>query len=179
MTPEQYLAWEQDQEDRYELVEGRPQMMAGGTRAHHRIAENISFALRTRLRGGPCFAMREQKVRIPHGNYRYPDVVVDCGRAQRPDDLAAAEPRVVFEVESPSNSDLDAIRRFEDYQATPAIAAIVFVAQSRAFARIYLREGERWVSQEVSGLEAALPLAPLGCALPLREVYEGLEEALG
>lgn len=179
MTPAEFLAWERGQEDRYEFVDGQPRLMAGGTRAHHRIAENISFALRTRLRGGPCFAMREQKVLTPQGNYRYPDVVVDCARAQLPDDLAAREPRVVFEVESPSNSNLDAIDRFEDYQSISAVEAIVFVSQSKAYARIYRREGERWRSEEVAGLDAALPLAVLGCALPLAEIYEGLEAALG
>jgi Uma2 family endonuclease len=178
MTPAEFLAWEAGQEDRHEFVDGQPRLMAGGTRAHHRIAENISFALRTRLRGGPCFAMREQKVFTPQGNYRYPDVVVDCGQAQRPGDLAAEAPRVVFEVESPSTSDLDAIDRFEDYQSIPAVAAIVFVSQSKAYARIYRREGERWRSEEAAGLDAALPLEALGCTLPLADVYEGLEAVL-
>lgn len=178
MSAADFLEWEQRQTDRYELVDGQPQMMAGGTRAHHRIAENISFALRTRLRSGPCFAMREQKVLNPQGNYRYPDVVVDCGVLQLPGDLAAEEPRVVFEVESPSNSDMEAIGRFEDYQSTPSIQAIVFVSQSKFLVRLYQRDGERWVSREVSGLQAVLPLQALGCDLPLAEIYEGLEEAL-
>jgi hypothetical protein len=29
LSPEQYLAWEQDQEDRFELVDGQPRMMVG------------------------------------------------------------------------------------------------------------------------------------------------------
>lgn len=178
MTPAEFLAWERGQEDRYEFVDGQPRLMAGGSHAHHVVAMNIATALRIRLRGGPCMPLLERKVFSSLGNYRYPDVLVECGKPSS-DAQAAETPRVVFEVESPSNSNLDAIDRFEDYQSISAVEAIVFVSQSKAYARIYRREGERWRSEEVAGLDAALPLAVLGCALPLAEIYEGLEEALG
>lgn len=177
MSAAEFLAWEQGQEDRYELVDGQPQMMAGGSHAHHVIAMNIATALRLRLRSGPCTPLLERKVFTPLGNYRYPDVMVECGRPPL-NASAAQEPKVVFEVESPSNSDMEAIGRFEDYQSTPAIQAIVFVSQSKALARLYQRVGERWESREFAGFDASLPLEALGCALPLAEVYEGLKEAL-
>jgi Uma2 family endonuclease len=68
---------------------------------------------------------------MPHGNSRYPDVVIDCGRNDMAD-LAAKEPRVVFEVESPSATTLEQLERLEDYQSVPSITTILLLAQTRA-----------------------------------------------
>lgn len=174
MSGEDYLRWEADQEDRYELVDGRPVMMAGGTRAHQRIGQNLAFALRARL-SSPCFALQEQKVVTPEGNYRYPDVTVDCGAKQSPSDLAATEPRVVIEVESPSNTTIEEFERFNDFQSIPSMQQIVIVSQTKAKARIYTRDGAGWRAETLNGLDAALDLSALGCALPLSEIYEGVE----
>lgn len=175
MTAQQFLAWEAEQEDRYELIDGRPRLMAGGTRAHGIIAQNIALALRVRLGRGPCFPMQEQKVAIPKGNYRYPDVTVDCGASQGMRDLAADEPRVVFEVESPTNTAIDGFERLEDFQATPTIQQIVFVSQTSMRARIYTRGDSAWNATTLSDAEATLELTSIGCSLALAEIYERVE----
>ena len=56
MDKPSFLAWLQGREGRYELVEGRVQMMTGGTMAHGLIAGNVFQMLRARLdrRCGPC-----------------------------------------------------------------------------------------------------------------------------
>jgi Uma2 family endonuclease len=81
--------------------------------------------------------MQEQKIVTPRRNYRYPDVTVDCGARQAMADLAAAEPRVVFEVESPSNTAIDEFERFVDYQSALSIQQIVIVSQSSARAHLH------------------------------------------
>lgn len=176
LSPAEFLAWELEQEDRYELVDGCPRMMAGGTHSHHLIALNIAMALRAALRGAPCVPLTERKVLTPRSNYRYPDVVVDCGKPG-PGDLAADEPRVVFEIESPSNTAIDEFERFEDYQSTPSIQQIVIISQSSMRARIYTRTASGWRAETLVGAEAALDLSALDCALSLSEVYEDVEFA--
>lgn len=181
MTPEEFLRFEAKQEETWELVDGRPRRkpdpgagMAGGAHAYHRIAENLTFGLRPRLQRGPCFAMREQKVLIPGGNQRYPDVTVDCGPEQRMQDRAAERPTVVFEVECPGGSQIDALERFEDFQSVPSIAQIVFLSQTEHKARVYARTEAGWRGETISGPKAVLVLAALGCALPLSEINEGV-----
>ncbi|WP_325060161.1 Uma2 family endonuclease [Vitreimonas sp.] len=175
MTGKDYLAWEAEQEGRYEFIDGQVRLMAGGTRAHGLIAQNITLALRTKLGRGPCFPMQEQKVATPRGNYRYPDVTVDCGRTQAMRDLAADEPRVVFEVESPSNTTIDEVERLEDFQSTPTVQQTVIVSQTKMRARICTRAGAGWRAETLSGEEAALDLSALECALPFTEIYERVE----
>lgn len=175
MTPEEFLAWEAEQEERYELIDGRPRAMAGGTCAHGVIAQNVTLALRSRLGRGPCFPMQEQKVLTANKNFRYPDVTVDCGASQRMRDLAADEPRVVFEIVSPSNTLIDEFERLEDFQATPSIQQIVVLSQSSMRGRIYTRDGTSWSAATLSGEEATLNLSAIGCELSFIEIYKRVE----
>ena len=89
MTADEFLVWRLDQEGTWELVDGvpmlkfdnGPEMMAGGTRNHARVAINVATALRLRLRGGPCYpAGADLGSRMGRGNVRQPDVTVGCGR---------------------------------------------------------------------------------------------------
>lgn len=48
-TVEEFLAWEREQEDRYEYVGGVIRMMVGGTLDHNAIAGNVFSALRAQL----------------------------------------------------------------------------------------------------------------------------------
>lgn len=173
MRPEDFLTWEDRQERKYELVDGVARLMAGGSYAHVLISQNIAFALRSKLGAGPCRAFQERRVTIPRGHFRYPDVVVDCGRNAM-GDLVAAEPRIVFEVESPSNRFLEAAARLEDFQSIPSVSAVVVLSQDAPHARLYAREGDGWAVTDVRGLEAALPLEALQLELPLAELYAGV-----
>jgi Uma2 family endonuclease len=174
LAPDEFLAWESRQERKYELVNGVARMMAGGTFAHTLIARSLTIALAARLKGKPCQPFFERKVSMPRGNYRYPDVVVDCGRNAMAD-LAAKEPRVVFEVESPSTTTLEQLERLEDYQSVASITTIVLLAQTRAQGRVFFRDGAGWRSISIAGMDAAAPIDDLAISLPFAEIYEGVE----
>jgi len=176
LRPEQYLDWENAQQERHEFVRGEVRAMAGSSLAHAIIAGSLSFQLRLRLAGGPRQPFQERRIAIPNGNWRYGDVVVDCG----PRDMkamAATTPTAVFEVESPSTAFLEETDRLEDYQSVPSITQIVILAQDRARARIFARASDGWTHEDVMGLEGALELQALGFSLPLAAVYEGVDLA--
>jgi Uma2 family endonuclease len=175
MTSDQFLEWEERQERKHELVDGVIRLMAGASAAHNRIAANVLVALKTRLRGRPCEPFgSDMKVRIPNGNFRYPDLTVDCGRPKNRD-VTAAEPRVIVEVLSPSTEWFDQTKKLEDYQSVPSILEIAFMAQDRAFARVWTRSGENWASEEIDGLEGALCFASIETEISLTEAYDGVE----
>lgn len=78
MTPDEFILWNLEQEERWEFVDGRPvlkfdngpEMMAGASESHDQIVVNLIQAMR-RLRGGPCRAkMADQAVRMERGNIR-------------------------------------------------------------------------------------------------------------
>lgn len=185
MTAEEFLDWEQHQNEKHELIDGRPvlrairkgwvgpQAMAGGTTFHDHIAGNVYLGLRSRLRGHPCRAHRSDlAVRVAVGRTRYPDVSVDCAPLVRA--LAAQQPRVVFEVLSASNLLSDQLALLDDYFGVDTLRQIAFVEQDRPIGVTWKRHEAGWHRERLEGLEAILELPMRGVSLPLTEIYDGV-----
>ena len=138
-----FLIWENRQDRRYELVEGRAVLMAGGTQAYALIASNVIASLRAKLRGSPCRPVgSDLRVPVPAtGNVRYPDVTIDCGRFD-PAAHDATEPRVLFEILSQSTGWYDQTRKLRDYQSIPAVSQYICISQFEARVSFWLRDGD-------------------------------------
>jgi Uma2 family endonuclease len=175
-TTDEFLAWEAAQPIRYELVEGRPAMMAGGTQAHDAIAVNLTSTLRALLRGSGC-RPGTSDLRVPTGtgNVRYPDVTVDCGEF-RCESHDASQPTVVFEILSRSTAWTDLHRKLHDYDMTPTIAQYVLVAQDEPRVELWNRGANGRLALEASIVDrdGVVELRSIGVTLGMAEVYEGL-----
>lgn len=177
MTLAEFLAWEERQPERWEFDGFAPVAMTGGTAAHDLISGNVGASLRARLRGGPCRARGPNlKVEVA-GRARYPDAFVTCGPVA-PGDTVAAEPVVVFEVLSDSTAATDRTEKMDEYRATPSVRRYVMLEQDRAMATVFARAGDgRWVGEIVRAGEAlAMPEVGIA-ALPLDDLYEGVDLA--
>jgi Uma2 family endonuclease len=177
MTPDDFLVWCLDQEDRWELVHGVPiRMMTGATRRHDRVVVNLIVELGTRLRGRPCRPnTADVAARMAQGSIRRPDVTIDCGGP--PDaSLTSEVPTVFFEVLSPSTRTTDMLRRTDEYKAVPSLRHIVLLEPDLPRAWLWSRADQTspWAEQYIEGLEAALPLAAIAVDLPLASVYDGV-----
>ncbi|MBB3996326.1 Uma2 family endonuclease [Aureimonas pseudogalii] len=173
-----FLAWESHQERRWELVEGRATMMAGGTQAHALIAANLIVALRPLLRASSCRPVgSDLRIPIPAtGNVRYPDVTIDCGRFD-PSAHDASEPRIVFEVLSQSTGWYDQTRKLRDYEGVPTIRQYVCISQSEPRVSVWLRSEDGRFAQQDDILAGELSLNIEGgpISLALTDVYEGTD----
>ena len=76
LTPEEYFAWEETQEEKHEYIHGEVFPMSGATREHIDIAGNFYVALRLAFRGTECSAFTsDMRVQVePDGRYTYPDL---------------------------------------------------------------------------------------------------------
>jgi Uma2 family endonuclease len=171
----EFLAWEEQQAERYEFVGGQIVMMAGGTQAHALIATNLIALLRPGLRGSPC-RPNGSDLRIPTpgtGNSRYPDVTIDCGKfnAAAHD---ASEPVVVFEVLSKSTGWYDQTQKLRDYASVATIRQYVCISQSECRVSVWLRDVEgRLVQQgDLVELDAELAIVRLQQPLRVADIYE-------
>lgn len=177
LTEAEYVAFERAADTKHEYRQGEVVALAGASRAHNLITANILAGLVVRLRGRPCETyMSEMRVRVRDaGLYTYPDVVVVCGEPQFDDaelDMLL-NPTVLIEVLSPSTEAYDRGRKFRDYRALRSLREYITVAQDEPRAEQFLRrEDGRWLWREVASLDDTLELPALGCALPLREIYE-------
>jgi Uma2 family endonuclease len=183
LTPEEFFAWQEDQEERYELVDGVPvplRGMTGASNAHDAVVVNTIVSLGNQLRGGPCrVATADTAIRTGIRNIRRPDVTVECAPID-PRSYEAHAPRLVVEALSPSTRHIDRIRKLEEYKRLPTLTMIMFLEPDLPQV-LLLRRSERgeWRDESFRGLDAAVPLAELGASLSLRDIYEGvpLEEA--
>ncbi len=117
-TVDEFLEWEREQAERYELVDGVVRMMTGGTLAHTIVKGNIFAALRGLVKASPeayrASRYLRHDCRVLVGGAKvvtasaslYPDVLVTCAPVVVTDD-SVHEPRLIAEVLSRSTADHD------------------------------------------------------------------------
>ncbi len=176
MTIEQFLAWEDRQELRYEFDGYQPVAMTGGTAAHSTLQVNLIAALSGRIKGKP---------RRPHGSHmkievagriRYPDAFVVCTPVP-PRSKVVTEPVVVFEILNEGSVNEDLVVKNAEYRATPSIQRYIILQQTDAGAIVFVRKGEDWISEPISGADAIIRMPEIGIEVPLAELYIGVELA--
>ena len=174
---EEYLEREQESEERHEFVDGwLIDMTAAASWSHSAITSNIDRELGLQLKGTDCrTASRDIIVPFP-GTDRsaYPDLVVVCGGPEldpeRSDRLY--NPRVVFEVLSPSTMDYDRGEKFARYRRIDTLQEYLLVAQDAPHVEHYVRQDDAsWRFTETDGLDATIMLPSAEAELPLAEVY--------
>lgn len=133
LTPRSYLDWEQQQERRYEYVNGDVFAMKGGTIAHGTIALNLATLLKLHLRGSGCRVFNSDiKVGITeNGPFRYPDLSVSCDERDRPAVEFIEHPSLIVEVLSPSTEAYDRGGKFAHYRQIKTLQEYVLIDAER------------------------------------------------
>jgi Uma2 family endonuclease len=174
MTIDEYLLWENEQERKYELVDGVPIMMTGSSRAHDGVRGAIYAIFRSQLRGKPCRANLDVKVKCETGNIRYPDALIDCG-PYRGKDLVVPQPTIVVEVLSPSTRATDFVVKSLDYESVQSISTYAIFWQDEAKAVIYRRQGGRLaVAEQFNGLDGLVTFPDVEVSMAMADIYEGV-----
>jgi Uma2 family endonuclease len=171
-TVEEFLAWDDGTDCRYELVGGQIVAMAPPSEAHATIVINLGAELRSWLRP-PCRVLAELGVRLPDREdsfYQF-DLAVTCAPAD-PARRYVAEPELIVEVPSPSTALHDRGRKLDHYRQLPSLKEILLAASEERRAQHWRRDGTRWVVDDLIG-DADLRLATVAHPIPLAAIYEG------
>jgi Uma2 family endonuclease len=175
---EDYLAGELVSPVKHEYLGGVVYAMAGARIAHNLIATNVIGSLHGRLRGRRCRPFNSDmkiRVRLPtQVRFYYPDVSVVC-RSNPQDESFQDEPAAIFEVVSRGTRRIDEGEKKDAYLTTPSLSVYVLLEQETAAAVVCRRTAQGFVREVYDGLEAVIPLAEIETALPLAEVYDGVE----
>lgn len=173
MTRDEFLAWEERQDTRWEFDGFGPVAMAGGTNAHAIIQGNLSFSLHSRLRGGPCRPYGSDFKIDVDGSIRHPDAFVLCSRLPG-SATVTNQPVVVFEVLSTTTSPTDRIVKAREYGNTGSIERYVILEQTSQAATVFTHMNGAWASVVVEGnVDLAMPA--IGITVPLAELYLDVE----
>ncbi|HEY0835331.1 MAG TPA: Uma2 family endonuclease [Azospirillum sp.] len=174
LTLSAFLAWERRQPERYEYVGNEIRMMVGGTVNHARIAGNLFFHLRRAGEPRGCQAFFEMLKVIAADQVHYPDVVMSCSPQSGRGDVLA-DPALIVEVLSPSTAHVDRGPKWHNYQTITSLQAYLLVAQDRPRVDAYLRQPNGWAYVIHTGMESAVTIPALDLALPLAEIYSGVD----
>lgn len=175
MTVQEFLAWDDGTDTRYELVDGRPVAMASPSPVHSRITGNIAGVLFGRVQP-PCRVHTEHGVALAgHDDEHYQaDVAVVCGDVRRGE--PPPDPTLVVEVLSPSTAGHDRDRKAPRYRAfVPGLQLILLVHTERRWVERWVRDGDRWIVTEHIGERGPVALDALGTGIDLAEVYEATD----
>lgn len=162
--------------EHWELHDGLPRLMVGGTAAHARIAGNIDRALFEAAKRRACEPMRGILVAANDHFAFEPDVVVQCGPLGGRERIASRI-KVVFEVLSPSTMRYDRGVKFDAYRRAESIEQIVFVYQDSVRVESYFRDGDSWGESPkvLVSRENSFAIPALGTSLPLASIYSNVE----
>jgi Uma2 family endonuclease len=170
-TVEDFLAFEAEETERYEFVDGIVRMMTGGSAAHSVIKNNATNALNAELREGPCRAYVDDLKVVTPTAVMYPDVLVIC-RPLAPDDDRVPDPTVIVEVLSPTTETHDRIRKWREYQRIASLQHVVLIAQSERRVEVYSRTAAGWEIKAAEPPDDTVVLQGIGANLSLEAIYE-------
>jgi Uma2 family endonuclease len=164
---------ESDPEHRYELIDGYPSMMTGGSPDHAIIGLNVASILRGLLRKRPCIAYNSDVYIALDGeeNCLCPDASVSCDRRDHHATKVIRYPCVVAEVLSPGTKVRDRGLKADLYQNMPSVQEILFIDTQVMRVQLYRRETDYWTMRNFTQHDT-IELTSLGIHFSVAEVYE-------
>jgi len=179
VTEEQYLAIDRAAEFRSEFLDGEIIAMSGGSPRHSKLQINLALEVETALRGTPCQAFSSDlRVRVSPRMYTYPDLTVVCGEPLVADDRQdiLLNPKVIFEVLSPSTEYYDRGVKFRRYREIKSLTDYILVDQDQARIEQFTRgEAHTWTFRDYQDASEILLIESIGVSLPIARIYERIE----
>lgn len=147
-----YVEWDDD--ERRELIDGRPYAMSAPNVAHQRLVGSIHGQLYVQLQGARCEALVSPlDVRLPrHGepdddvvDVVQPDVIVVCDPSKLDLRGCRGAPDLVLEVLSPSTADHDRVTKLALYERH-GVREYWVVQPVERLVTAHLHDGERFAT---------------------------------
>ncbi len=173
-TPEEYFAWEEQQLEKHELIDGRVYAMSGGTRNHSDIAGNFLTMVKPHLRGSGCKTYNSDcRVNILNTrNYVYPDMSVTCDLRDKSSTQYITYPCLIVEVLSDSTEAYDRGKKFDKYRRNPNLIDYVLVSSDEISIDIYHKtEVGGWAILSYRPGDQ-LALQSIALTVPIEQCYE-------
>jgi Uma2 family endonuclease len=176
MTLDEFLAWDDGTDRRYELWAGVLTAMAPPMPRQGLLAAALAGEIRSALRRRPPFrVLGEAGVALPDRNdtFYVADLAIIC-EPLRAEDRLIRNPVLIVEILSPSTAAIDRQIKVPDYRSISSVVEILLIDSESAFAEVHRREGDRWITEMMRGLGATLTLGSVPLTILLSELYQGI-----
>lgn len=181
ITAEDYLTAERESDSRHEFLDGRVYAMAGESLSHSQVCMNLGGEVRNKLKGKDCQPLSpNMKVRTSTASlFAYPDLTIVCGEPQFHDKKkdVLVNPKVIFEVLSPSTEKYDRSTKFARYRmGNETLNDYVLVSQEKPFVEHFSkRDDGEWLYRSFGDMNEVFEIESVGCLLSLAEIYDRVE----
>ena len=185
LTPDEYFAWEEQQEVKHEYFDGEVFAMSGGVPNHSKIAVNLTVLLGNHLEDSGCQLFNsDARIKIQESEkYTYPDLSVTCDERDQNTLQYITYPCLIVEVLSPNTEAYDRGKKFKLYQRfskgeaslTNTLVDYVLVdAEEISIEVFHKNERSKWeVTNYVAG--EAVELASINLTFPIEQAYRGIK----
>ncbi len=176
MTVDEFIAWDDGQPGKHQLVDGEVRAMSPSSATHGIIQANLAFLLTGHLAapGNRCRVVTEPAIETrirARRNMRVPDLGVSCAPVPG-GQIALPDPILLIEIMSPGNKS-DTWDNVWAYATIPSVKEILIVQSTRIEAALLRRQADgSWPPDpETIGAEATLALTCIGLGVPLRAAF--------
>jgi Uma2 family endonuclease len=181
LTEAEYLSLERTADFKSEFFNGEMFAMAGASREHNELKDNMIGEIFSRLKGGPCRTYSsDQRVKVSRtGLYTYPDLLIVCGTPEFEFDKdvdTLLNPQVIFEILSESTESYDRGAKFQQYWQVPSLREYVLVSQDKMLMERFVRQpDDSWLLTTFDDAAGDFTLATISVRVPLVDIYRGVE----
>jgi Uma2 family endonuclease len=173
MTVDEFLAWAEGREGRWELLNGVPYAMAAERMRHGKIKYAVQTALVQAIRraGVACHMQPDgATVRISKYVAHEPDALVYCGPELADDALEVPNPVILVEVASPSTRSFDDTLKRDGYFSLASVHHYLLVDPEGPPVIHYSRQADGTILRSVAAA-GALTLPPPGIEVGVAEMF--------
>ncbi len=177
MTADDYLAWEELQEEKHEFVLGETFAMGGARREHVVVSLNMATSLKQHLRGTPCRTyISDMKLQVEQMDaYYYPDVMVSCDKGDQRAEQFLTQPSLIIEVLSDSTEAYDRGDKFAAYRKISSLKEYVLVDIKNRRVECFVRTADNdWLFHDYSS-ESVCRFSSVEVDVPLTDIFEDIE----
>ncbi len=176
LTPEEYFAWEAQQLEKHELIDGQTYAMTGGSVNHGRIAIRFTALFDTHLDGSSCITGNSDiRVNIVETqNYTYPDASITCDDRDKTTAQYITYPCLIVEVLSASTEAYDRGGKFRMYRHNPVLQDYLLVSSTSIEIDLYHKNdaGDWLIINYQAG--DTVELKSINLSFAIEQIYRGL-----
>jgi Uma2 family endonuclease len=174
MTVDEFLAWAETEDGRWELFDGVPVAMSPERVIHGQVKLRVANALERTIEAArlPCQALLDSvAVRVDRYRSFQPDALIHCGQPLPGDALEAPNPVVVVEVLSPSNAMKDLRDKLLGYFRVQSIVHYLIVDPDNRLVIHHARGSGDVIATRILNDGSALKLDPPGLEMAVADFF--------
>jgi len=176
LSPTEYFAWEEQQLEKYEYINGEVYAMSGGSKNHSLISVRFITLFSNHLETSNCeIGNSDLRVNITGtNNYTYPDVSVTCDNRDKTTTQYITYPCLIVEVLSASTEAYDRGGKFRMYRNNPILQDYLLVSSTSIEIDLYHhKENGEWIIINYKEGDT-IELKSINLSFAIEQVYRGL-----